>query len=379
YIFIADIYLNMNNEKLTGKQVINMMALFIIGSSLVTGGAVVAKQDSWISILFAIIMAIPIFLIFARLFKINPTKDIFDIIIEIFGKIAGRVLIILFVFYFFHLGSLVFRNFTEFVQVVSLPETPQFFTAIFMGAVCAYMIKSGIGTMGRLSVLLYPIVAIAMLITVFLSLNRMELSNIKPVFSEGIDKIAAGAYSMLTFPYAEVVLFTTILPYANAKCSSIKIYLSSLFLGGAYLLAGMIRNILILGFPALEVFNFPSYYAIQLINIGYFITRIEVIVSGNYIITGTIKTCVCLYAVVKGLAKLFKINNHKVFVIPITLLMIAYSCLYFKNTMEMYDFIEIYKYYAPVFQIILPIIILIFAEIKYRKNKKPQQQKKMAY
>jgi spore germination protein KB len=184
---------------------------------------------------------------------------------------------------------------------------------------------------------------------------------------------------MFAFPYAEVVLFTTIMPYADAKCNSKKIYLISLFLGGSYLLIGMLRNILVLGFPTLEILNFPSYYTIQMINLGYFITRIEVIVSGNYIISGTIKVCVCLFATVKGFSKLFNIKDYKVLVIPITLLMIAYSGLYYKSTMEMFEFINIYKYYAPVFQVILPGIILIFAEIKYRKNKKSLQQKKVEF
>lgn len=46
-----------------------MMILFILGSSLVTGGNTEAKEDSWVSIILAIIMAIPFILVYISFYS----------------------------------------------------------------------------------------------------------------------------------------------------------------------------------------------------------------------------------------------------------------------------------------------------------------------
>jgi hypothetical protein len=45
--------------------------------------------------------------------------------------------------------------------------------------------------------------------------------------------------------------------------------------------------------------------------------------------------------------------------------------------MELFEFINIYKYYAPIFQIILPLIIYFIAEIKIKIKKKHNIQIKL--
>ena len=59
----------MNKDVLTSKQIIYMMILFILGSSLVTGGNTEAKEDSWVSIILAIIMAIPFILVYISFYS----------------------------------------------------------------------------------------------------------------------------------------------------------------------------------------------------------------------------------------------------------------------------------------------------------------------
>jgi spore germination protein KB len=46
--------------------------------------------------------------------------------------------------------------------------------------------------------------------------------------------------------------------------------------------------------------------------------------------------------------------------------MLTLALIIYKSTMEMFAFIDIYKYYAFPFQVILPFIILVGAEIKSR-------------
>jgi spore germination protein KB len=51
--------------------------------------------------------------------------------------------------------------------------------------------------------------------------------------------------------------------------------------------------------------------------------------------------------------------------------MMNFSLFIYKSIMEMFEWaLDIYKYYAIPFQVILPLFIWIFAEIKSRKIKR---------
>src|SRR5690242_1975848 len=113
----------MNKEIITAKQGISLVVLFEIGSAIVLSPGSEAKQDVWIVVLLALLFALPMILIYARLLSAFPGKDLFDILHEVLGKIPGKIIALTYVWYAFHLGALVIRNFSEFIQTVSLPET----------------------------------------------------------------------------------------------------------------------------------------------------------------------------------------------------------------------------------------------------------------
>ena len=116
----------MNKEIISGKQAISIFVCFFLGSSLIVGASTRANQDSWIAVILAFIAALPILLVYARILKLYPGKNIYDIVLELFGNFVGKLITLLYVLYSIHLGALVMRNFSEFVSVVAMPQTPQF-------------------------------------------------------------------------------------------------------------------------------------------------------------------------------------------------------------------------------------------------------------
>jgi spore germination protein KB len=120
---------------------------------------------------------------------------------------------------------------------------------------------------------------------------------------------------------------------------------------------------------ALASFYFPSYEAVRRIKIGDFLQRIEITVSFVFFIGVLFKSSVCLLAVAKGVSKLFKLNDYRSVVIQIGLMMIYFAYIIYDNSMEMkYWAFKIYPYYAFPVQVIIPVIMWIFAEIKIRKS-----------
>jgi spore germination protein KB len=139
----------MNKEIISQRQGIIIMILFIFGSTLALGTGSEAKNDAWIAIILGIVFSVPVMLMYSRLLSAYPGKDIFDILNIVFGKFLGRAICILYIWFPFHLGALVIRNFGEFINAVALPETPKIVPMIILAGLSAWVAKQGIDTLSR--------------------------------------------------------------------------------------------------------------------------------------------------------------------------------------------------------------------------------------
>ncbi|WP_313758148.1 endospore germination permease [Tissierella sp.] len=354
----------MKTENISNSQFKSLIIMFILGTSLLISGDSQAMEDTWISLLIAMLIAIPLVFIYCKLILLFPGTTLFDILLKVYGKLLGKLFIIFYTLYFFHLGAIDIRNTTEYIQVVSFPETPQYVTAIFIGILSIYAINLGLSILSTWTKLTLPII-IAMIFTTFiLAIPKFNISYIKPILYNGWKPVINSAYSLLTFPFAETVIFIVFFGYLNNKKDTTKIYISSILIGGFLLLIAALRNILLLGFPNLSKIYFPSHYATSLINIHGFIQRIEIIISINLILASFTKVAVCLYASSIGVSKIFNFRNFKKTSILLCILMIILSLLLYKSTMGMFEFINIYKYYVIPFQFVIPILTFIIAKIR---------------
>ncbi len=360
----------MSKEIISDKQGITMMAMFIMGSTLILGAGGEAKQDVWIAILLAIAFAIPALFVYSRLLSLYPGKDLFDILEIIFGKIISKFIQILFIWYAFHLGALVIRNFTEFIRIVAMPETPPFITNIFLGIVCILAIKDGIEVLGRVTTFILPILITIILFVVLLSTSDIQLSNLKPVLYDGFKPVLKGAFSTFSFPLAETVVFTMVYSSLKSKGSSYKVYYLGLLIGSLLMVIVSVRNLLVLGPETASILYFPSYSAVSVVNIGEILQRIEVTVAVVFLFAGFTKVSICMYAATNGIVKTFNLGDYRNMVAPVGLLMVLLTRIIYENAMEMVEWAKyVYPYYAIPFQIILPIVILIVAEVRIRSRK----------
>ena len=359
----------MEKELISGKQLRNLISVYLLGAALVTSGSVYAHHGAWISEISAFIIAIPIILMYARLGSIHRDKDIYDLFYDSLGRFVGITFSIIFLIYSIYLGAGVLRNFTEFVQVIFFPETPQYVTAIFAGLAILYNLKKGIEVLGRaLSSIAFLLLAMT-LITILFSIKDMDYSNIYPLFAAKPMDLVKETYFLLTLPYLETVMFLGINSNIKSSDSLYKAYLFGIITGGVFLLLTFFRNLFVLGTYVMESMYFPAYTAISLINIADFITRIEVIAAANYTFAVTLQTAICILTACKGLTKLTKTNSYKPFATPIVLLTIYLSKALFRSTMDLFDVIKKYRFPILLVQTIIPFITYIATEIRYRKSK----------
>ncbi|OGO77764.1 MAG: hypothetical protein A2Y23_03935 [Clostridiales bacterium GWB2_37_7] len=351
------------------------MILFIFGSTLVMGTGAEAERDMWLSIVAAILLAIPLLLVYSRILSLFPGKDLFEILELNFGKFFGKLTSLLFIWFSFHLGALVIRNFGEFISTVALPETPKIVPMIIFTLLCIWGAKAGIETLAKCSE--YFLIFAISLILLFglLVIPNMDIDNIMPIMGNGFRKAMAGVFSAITFPFGETVVFMLIFSSLRDKKSSFRVFIPALLLGGLVVVYISLRNIMVLGPSTIKAVYFPSYSAISRVNIGNFLQRMEIAVTVVFILSGFIKVTVCLLGATKGMARVLGFDDYRILVMPIGLLMVNLSYIVYKDILEMFDWaFKVWPYYALPFQVILPVMIWIFIELKQRAKNKPKKE-----
>jgi spore germination protein KB len=358
----------MQKEQINDTEGICLLIIYVIGSTLIVGIGGKAKNDAWIAGIVGILMSIPMLLIYSRLLTLYKGKDIFDIFNLTLGKTMGKIISLIYIWYAFHLGSLVLCNFGQFGNTMLLPDTPTLALLLGLGIICTFAVKSGIEVLGRSSIALILIIFFIILLVQLLGIPELNLSNMRPILGNGFIPVLQGGFTSFSFPFAETVLFTGIFNSLKSKKSVFRIYLSGILISGITIIIISIRNISVLGSTA-AILDFPSYLAVSMINIGNIIERIEVTVSIVFIFGVFIKSSVCLLFTCKGIEKLFNLNDYRSVVIQTGLLMVYFSYIVYDDSEEMlYWAFNIYAYYAFPMQVILPIIVWIFAEIKANKH-----------
>lgn len=363
----------MNKEIVPTGQSISIAVLFIIGTSLFMGVYGHSGNSSWIALILSMGLAIPLMLIYARLHVLFPGKDLFDMLITVFGGVVGRIISCLFIWYAFHLGSLILRNFGEFTKTVALTSTPMIAPMLCVGLLCIWVVKAGIEVLGRSAKLLL-IFNIVLNVAIFiLAIPRFEYHHLLPLFDSGWQTIITDVIGTFAFPFGEIVIFLGAFSSLPKKGSAKKVLISGVLISGMIILLATVRGILVLGPDVLSSLYFPSYVSTGRINIGDFLTRIEASSAVGFVITIFIKASLCLYVVSNGVAKVFNLKSYRSVVLQLGLLMVYFSDFIYKDIMEMQYFTNhINKIYSFPFQIIIPVMLWICAEIVVSRGKHKQ-------
>jgi len=360
----------LNQELITDIQGICLMILFISGSSLALPTGAAAGSDLWLAILLALVLAIPLYMVYGRLLSLYPGKDIFDILEHVFGGFFGKLLSLIFVWFIFHLGVIGLRDQGEFLITLSLPETPMMIPIIMVALLCIWIVKSGIETMGRWAVLFVILNSPIPSLMILIVMPQMDISNILPILYKGIGPFLQGTLEALVFPFGDVVVFLAVFSALRPKKSTYNVLIKGLLWGGILIFGVSLAEILVLGEDLYWTNYYPNHNVASKASVGELLHRMEVITIVATLTSFFLKISVCLLAVSKGITKVLGFKNHRFIVTPVTLIMCNFSYFIFTSSMYKFKWLnEVRSYYFFPYQVILPIIILIFTEIKKRREK----------
>ena len=358
----------MKNEVISERQGAILIILFILGSTLLIGTGSEAKQNAWIAVIIAISLSTILLLMFSRILSLHPGKDLFDILQIAFGKLIGKIISIIMIWFAFHLGTLVMRNLSEFTNVIVFADTPVVVPMLFFVILLIWGLKEGIEVIGRWSEFFVWIVVLIFVGISILSISLMDINRLKSILGNGMGPVLKGTLASFSFPFAETVVFTMVFSNISHAKNYNKTFIMGLLIGGGFIVIVKLRNILVLGSETILRVYFPSTMAISLIHIGDSLERLEMGVTIILLICSFIKIIICLFAVCNGLSKVFGFDDYRFIATPVTLLMFSFSFIVYKSTMEMSFFaFKVWPYYSFPFEVIIPFLVFVMVEIKNRR------------
>jgi hypothetical protein len=115
-----------------------------------------------------------------------PQKNLLQISETLFGKWIGKSIGVLYILITGYFGGLLLGQAGYIYQASVMRLTP--ISVFYLGGLLLvfYLVSSGIEVLARFSEVVFPLIVIALLLNVGLSISRIEQGELMPILSEGL-------------------------------------------------------------------------------------------------------------------------------------------------------------------------------------------------
>jgi len=358
--------------KISAYQFAASISCFIMSSGLVISFFMrVTRQDSWMIVPAGFLITLLLVLVYSFLLNRFPGKNLIEINDIVFGPVFGRVISVLYLFFFFSVTCLNLRDMGNFVSGFILTETPLIAVIAVFVYVIAWAARNGIETIARGTSIIIVVTGGLILFNTFLLLENMDLKNLLPMFAFSLKEYVQSTHIATTIPLGEIFVFTMIAPFVKEPEKVKRSYILGLTFGASFLQFILIRYILVLG-PLNAIVVLPNYESVRLIEIGNIITRNELLYGFLVILMLYIKISILFYATILGASQVLRLKSYKPLAAPFGVIAAIFAVIVFDSAME-HAFWGLHASapYATLFQIILPLVTAVAA---LRKNTRQAAQ-----
>ena len=355
------------------KQISNFQAialiLIIVTNHLILGTprTLIAETGTGtiLNMIYVFILALLLVFIITKLFCNFNGKDIIDISEFLGGKVLKVIVGIVFIIYFLVILSTTVRVIVQDLEIIYFQNISVYVLTLAILASIVFVYKYGSSAVVKCNSIIAPIVGIAILIIAFSNVQDFSLDRLFPILGFGAkETFITGASNI--FAYSGLAILYFIMPMLKDSKNFKKVSIVSTILVGI-LIIGSVSS-LVLSFPFIENINEISSLYVESRDISYWqvFQRIDGLFVFSWILALLSYISVVLFIIVVIFRKLT--NAKKEFPVVLAFATITYVTTLIPNNIAMIRFLEdiVFKYTNIIVAIFLSLIILIFANIKYK-------------
>lgn len=364
--------MRIDKGQISTKKFIFSIICYIQASAMLTSFiTAIVYQDSWLVILFGMIVCVPLIWLFNSLMVAFPDMNLIQILNKVYGPVAGKVIGAGYIWFFLTLSSLNLMDLGDFTKLTFMDEMPLLVLALMCVIVTSMVVRKGIKAVAWYSSM-FVVVAVAILvISILLLLNQMHYENFLPTLHLSVLDYVQGTHIILTIPFGELVAFLMITPNVKISRENNRKHLFTGFIvGGLTILFAVVRDVAVLG-NTIDMFTLPSLVVIRLVRLGEALSRMEILFAIVLIILLFFKIVFLQYVTVIALAQLFNITSFRYLALSVGALMVAYGMTLYPNVVvHAASGREIIPFLWTLFEILIPLLTFIIAKARKLPGKK---------
>jgi len=304
--------------KISTHQFMTLGAAVLMGTtflpiaSVVTG---VSGRDGWMSIMPAFAVGIPYGLMVLSLLDQYPNQNLLLVSETLFGKWIGKIVGVIYILITGYFGGLLLGQLGNIYQSSIMTLTPISVFNIGGLSLVFYLGASGIEVFARFSEVVLPLIVIALVLNVGLSIPRIEQGELLPILSDGLTPLLFGGIKVLPF-VMEYILFLagilTFLPTNKRELGQLKtgVYRAVFLVGILDTLVALIQ-ILVFGPTETVRLVYGLLTLGKMIEISQTVSGVESLFLGVWLGALVIKVGAFFFMSTWGLETVFRLKGLK--------------------------------------------------------------------
>lgn len=327
------------------------------------------NASAWINVIYISIIAIIFCLLICKLFKPFGAKDIIDVSEFLGGKILKTIISIIYIAFFIFTAGIFLSYLVNTFKIIYFPKSPIIFLLLIFLIPIVIASKTGIKAISQINLMLLPLFIIIMFVLFFSTADNFVPERLFPILGFGADKTFITGLSNI-FAFSSFAYLYFLIPILKEPKEFKKIAVTSTIVSAIYLFLSVICLLMLFPYITFTDELLSVYLLARIIEFGTFFQRVDAI----FVFTCILSTLSVLTFTTSITANIFKkitsIKHSKQIIYSIATFIFGIAVI-FKDVASL-KFVEdiIWKYSVISIVFIISPILLIFANIKFKRRNK---------
>ncbi|MGG2095019.1 endospore germination permease [Bacillus sp. S13(2024)] len=317
-------------KKYAYNEITLMQYIFLINGMQVGTGVLAlprvlaekAGTDGWIAILIAGLLSTTAGIFIVKTSQRYPDYTLYDILIRLFGRIVGKVMVVIYMIYFIFYSGIILVNAMLYLKGWLLPKTPDYIIIFLFAIPTFFVARNGIHIIGRYNELaFYMTFWIALFFLIPLRENSTWL-HLFPLLKDGwVPVLKAVPTTVYTFLGFDVAFF--LYPFLQKKQYAVHGIVIANILSTLFYLFTTLICFAYFSPDSITEFNQPVLNLLKVIEFR-FLERFDMVLLAIYLMVVSKAWIPCIYCAVFCSSQLRGKQDHSSDVIVLLLFIIGF-------------------------------------------------------
>ncbi len=265
--------------------------------------------------------------------------------------------------------STLLQYFSENLKIIYFPKTPIIVISFLFIAAASIANRTSFKSIINVNLIILPVVLASMLI-IFLSTSKLFVyERLFPILGHGLNAtFLSGASNIFAFGGIAILYF--IMPFLKNTKQFKKISIIAIVISAVYLFLSVTSLLLVFSYLTNTDETLAIYSLSRSIEFGRFFQRTDALYVFLWIMLVFSYLSIVMALLIYIFKKISNVSDSKMLTHPFSVLLLSLTLIHTNVSITEFMQATVYKYYELILVFFISFVILIAANIKFRKSSK---------